>query len=195
MAPHLFVLRNSRLPRWCIPSAYALAAVLLGLVLPRIEARFFPTWTSSVSVGAAIGIYSAVATGMITLTGIVFSLVFVMVQFSSVAYSPRLVLWISRDPLIFHSIGAFTATFLYAIAALAWVDRNGSGKVPFFSGWLAVGLLLISVAVFVGLVHRLSRLQIEKVLRFVGDFGRGIIETSYPPLEKPGVSPDAGEFR
>jgi len=146
------------------------------------------------TVAAAMAIYSAIATGMITLTGIVFSLVFVMVQFSSVAYSPRLVLWIARDPLIFHSIGTFTATFLYAVAALAWIDRNGSGKVPSLSVWLVIGLLLMSVGVFIGLVNRLSRLQIESVLRFTGDFGRRIIETSYPPLETPAVAPDAGGF-
>jgi uncharacterized membrane protein len=63
---------------------------------------------------------------MITLTGIVFSLAFVMVQFSASAYSPRLVLWMSRDPVVSHAIGVFTATFLYSIAALAWVDRQGT---------------------------------------------------------------------
>ena len=48
---------------------------------------------------------------------------FVMVQFSATAYSPRLVLWLARDPVIAHALGVFTATFLYAVAALAWVDR------------------------------------------------------------------------
>src|SRR5882724_2504545 len=194
MAPHVLSKRRSKLPSWCIPSAYAVTAVLLGLTLPRMEVRLFPNMTSSMTVAAAMAIYSAIATGMITLTGIVFSMVFVMVQFSSVAYSPRLVLWIARDPLIFHSIGTFTATFLYAVAALGWVDRSGSAKVPFISVWIVVGLLLTSVAVFVGLVHRLTRLQIERVLRFTADFGRRIIETHYPPLETLGVAPDAGRF-
>lgn len=37
----------------------------------------------------AIGIYSVIASGMIALTGLVFSFAFVMVQFSATAYSPR----------------------------------------------------------------------------------------------------------
>jgi uncharacterized membrane protein len=168
---------------------------MLGLTIPRIEVWLLPKFASSMTVASATAIYSAIATGMITLTGIVFSLVFVMVQFSSVAYSPRLVLWIARDPLIFHAIGTFTATFLYAVAALAWIDRAGSGKVPFFSVWLVVCLLVMSVAVFVGLVHRLSRLQIESVLRFTGDFGRRIIEAQYPPLDGADTKLDAGGFR
>src|SRR5260221_13025278 len=147
MTTRLLSLQRSRLPSWCIPSAYAATAVLLGLTLPRIEVRLFPTMTSSMTVAAAMAIYSAIATGMITLTGIVFSLVFVMVQFSSVAYSPRLVLWIARDPLIFHSIATLTAAFLYAVAAFAWVDRKGSCTWHYLSEWFVVGRLLMSVGV------------------------------------------------
>ena len=75
---------------------------------------------------------------MLALTGIVFSLAFVMVQFSSIAYSPRLALWFSRDPVISHAMGIFTSTFIYSLSALGWVDRGGSGKVPFFSTWLVI---------------------------------------------------------
>jgi hypothetical protein len=31
-----------------------------------------------------------------------------MIQFSATAYSPRLVLWISRDPFMWHAVGIFT---------------------------------------------------------------------------------------
>ena len=99
--------------------------------------RIAPHLVSAMSASTAMAIYSAIATGMIALTGIVFSLAFVMVQFSATVYSPRLVSWIERDPVMWHALGTFTATFLYAIAALAEVNRNNSGKVPFVSafGW------------------------------------------------------------
>ena len=54
-----------------------------------------------------------------------------------------------------HAIGAFTATFLYALAALAWVDRLGSGQVPFLSTLVVVLLVVASVGIFVVLVQRL----------------------------------------
>ena len=38
-----------------------------------------------------------------------------MAQFSATAYSPRLVRWVARTPLVSHAIGVFAATFLYAI--------------------------------------------------------------------------------
>jgi len=117
------------------------------------------------------------------------------VQFSSAAYSPRLVTFVARDPLLFHAIGIFTATFLYAIAALAWVDRNGSGKVPILSAYVVVGLLLASVAVFVGLVQRLARLHISNILRFTGDFGRVTIDRLYPPLPVSVTAAGTEDFR
>jgi uncharacterized membrane protein len=119
------------------------------------------------------------------MTGVVFSLVFVMVQFSAVAYSPRLVVWIARDRVIWHSLGVFTATFLYSIAAIAWVDRRHSGNALLFSGWLVIVLLLASVGMFIALVERVSMLQVNKMLSFTGDRGREVIERMFFPFESP----------
>jgi uncharacterized membrane protein len=119
---------------------------------------------------------------MMALTGIVFSLTFVMVQFSATAYSPRLVLLIARDPVMSHAVGIFTATFLYAVAALVGIDRNGSGKVPFISTWVVVALLLASVAMFIALIQRIGLLQVNQMLIFTGDQGRRVITTLYPPM-------------
>src|SRR5499425_2499810 len=127
---------------WFIPLAYAIASLLFGFTVPRLVVAELPDWISTISVNAAIGICGAVASGMIALTGIVFSLTFVMVQFSATAYSPRLVLWVARDPVVSHALGIFTATFLYALIMLGWVDRNASGKVPLISGWIVFVLLL-----------------------------------------------------
>ena len=158
-----------RFSTWVIPLSYATAAVVGGLAFPRIEVRIFHGLTSTVSAPAAMAAYSAIASGMLALTGVVFSLAFVMIQFSATAYSPRLVLWISRDPFMWHAVGVFTATFLYALAALTWVDRTGPGKVPFISSWVVLGLLLASVAMFIGLIQRIGLLQINRMLNFTGD--------------------------
>jgi uncharacterized membrane protein len=108
-----------------------------------------------------------------------------MVQFSAIAYSLRLVLWIVRDRVLWHSLGVFTATFLYSLAAIAWLDRNHSGSVPFFSGTLVVLLLLASVAMLVALIGRISLFQIRRMLTLTGDYGRNVIEEVYPSLELP----------
>ncbi len=164
------------------PLLYAVAAVVLGVALPRLEAAFLPDLTARVSAGVAIALLSAIASGMLPLTGLVFSLAFVMVQFSATAYSPRLVAWLAGSAMMRHSLGVFTATFIYAIAALAWVDRGGTGKVPVVTVWFAIALLLVSVVFFVLLVERLTMLQISNVLAYAGDRGREVIERDYAPL-------------
>lgn len=176
---------------WVIPALYAGLALAAGIILPRVEHLIFPELLAPVSSAAAMSFYSAIASGMITLTGIVFSLTFVMVQFSATAYSPRLVQWISRDRVVSHSLGVFSATFLYAIAALIRVDRGGDGNVPFISGWIVVGLLLASTGMFVALIHRISRLRVDQMLVFTGDMGRAVISCG------PGAqgSPEAAAIR
>lgn len=174
--------RKIRFGPWMIPMLYAVAAIAAGMIVPRVETRFLPNLAAPVSVDSAIAIYSSIASGMMALTGIVFSLTFVMVQFSASAYSPRLVLWIALDPVLYHALGTFSATFLYAVAALAWLDRSGLSKVPFVSAWLVVGLLLASVAMLVVLIHRVGLLHVNRMLVFTYDQGRRVIKTLYKPL-------------
>jgi uncharacterized membrane protein len=158
---------------------------ICAFVLPRLEHAYLGAFSHSLSVSSALAAVSAVASGMIALTGIVFALAFVMVQFSAVAYSPRLVAWFGRDPLLFHSLGLFTATFLYAIATLAWIDRDGNGNVPLLSVVLVTVLLIASMIVFALLVNRLNDLQIGNVLHLVGQRGRAVIEQMFPRLDMP----------
>jgi uncharacterized membrane protein len=167
---------------WGIPALYAGVAMAVALIFPEHEARIFPGLSTALSVSAATAIFSSIASGMIALTGIVFSLTFVMVQFSATAYSPRLVLWVARDPVMSHALGIFTATFLYAIAALVGVDRGGSGRVPLISTLAVAVLLLASVGMFIALIQRIGLLQINRMLVFTGDQGRKVIPTVYPPL-------------
>ena len=131
------VRRRSRAPAWSIPAWYAAVSVIAALYLPRLEARLGLAIDTGVDPASLLAMFSAIATGMIALTGIVFSLAFVMVQFSATAYSPRLVLWIARDPLLWHGVGIFSATFLYGLGVIAWVQHDrAAGGVPFFSaGW------------------------------------------------------------
>jgi uncharacterized membrane protein len=180
---------------WGIPALYAGAALAAGMTFPRIEGRIFPELVAQMSVPSAMAVYSAIASGMIALTGIIFSLIFVMVQFSATAYSPRLVLWVARDRVMMHALGIFTATFLYAIAALTGVDRGGSGKVPVVSVWVVVALLAASVGMFIALIQRISVLQINRMLIFTGDQGRRVITTLYQPFNSAVPAAASEEFR
>jgi uncharacterized membrane protein len=163
---------------WLIPFNYAVASIVGSLVIPRLEARYF-AHDLELSISAAQAYLSAVASGMMALTGIVFSIAFVLVQFNAIVYSPRLVVWFARDRLLFHSLGMFVATFMYSLGTLAWIDRGGNGVVPLVSCALVVLMLIASVLLLSQLVQRLNNLQITQVLRIIGNKGREVIRETY----------------
>jgi uncharacterized membrane protein len=171
---------------WFIPVVYVVGAVFGGIALPRFENEW-QTDTGflmvELSVSSAQAYLSAAASGMMALTGIVFALAFVMVQFSAIAYSPRLVLWFARDRMLFHALGAFSATFIFALATLAWVDRNGSGLVPPFSLGIVGILIVVSMLLFARLMQRLNDLRITNVLHLIGDQGRAVLANMFRRLD------------
>lgn len=174
------------IPLWFIPLLYVGITAVCGLTVPRLEQEYLTAYSHGMSVASAQATLSAIASGMMALTGIVFALAFVMVQFSAIAYSPRLVVWFGRDPLLFHALGLFIATFFYAIATLAWIDRGGNGMVPLFSVLIVTVLLILSMIGFARLVQRLNDIQITNVLYLVGQQGREVIRAMFPRLDTVG---------
>ncbi|MBP0466269.1 DUF2254 domain-containing protein [Roseomonas sp. PWR1] len=164
------------MPVWLIPIVYTLGSLVAALALPRIEHALDLPLDLGISAGSALAVQSAIASGMMALTGIVFSVAFVMLQFSAVTYSPRFASRFARDPVLFHALGIFFATFSYSLAAAAWVDREGSGRVPAISSAIAVAMLFVSMVTFGLLLRRLGDLQITNTLRYIGDQGRDVIK-------------------
>ena len=154
---------------------YTVASLVAAAILPRLERHFLAGYTHSMSVTSAVAFLSAAASGILAFTAIVFSIAFVLVQFSAIAYSPRLVLWFAGRPGVYHALGIFIATFTYSMATLLWTDRGGDGSVPLFSTLLVLALLSTSMIAFSRLVQGLSQMQITEVLSFIGDRGRAVI--------------------
>jgi uncharacterized membrane protein len=124
-------------------------------------------------------------------TGVLFAIGFLVVQFSAIAYSPRLVATFTTNRGLFHALGLFFATFTYSLAALAWTDRDGSGETPPISTYL-VGLLLVaSLFAFTRLVLSVTDLQVQNVLQAIGRQGRAVID-AMPPIVEGSIEPDVG---
>ena len=149
---------------WVVPIAYTLLALVLGFLIPRLDHRILGTELVAVSVISETAILSSMASGMMALTGITFSLVFVMVQFGSSAYSPRLVAMLARSRIIRHSAGIFIGTFLFALIALSSVDRQTNGVVPALTTIIAFCWMLSSILALILLIDRVTSLYISNVL-------------------------------
>jgi uncharacterized membrane protein len=176
------------MPLWLIPMVYTVASLLAGAILPRLEHAYFAAYTQGMSVASALAFFSAVSSGMMALTGIVFAIAFVMVQFSALAYSPRLVIMFASNPVLYHTLGVFFATFTYSLVALIWTDRGGAGTVPLFTYLLVTILLIASMLAFARLIQRINNLQIHNVLQIIGSRGRAVIRAMFPRIAD---NPDA----
>ena len=169
-------------PLWMIPLPYVLLGIVAGVVLPRIEFAYFPGFVHVVSVASAQAYLSAVSSGMITLTALVFSVMFLMMQMTTSAYSKRLIMLFSGRPLG-RALGIFSATFLCSLGTLQFVDRNHDGRVPWLSMEFATALLVVSMVMLTLLVQRIALLRITYILQFIADKGRAVIAKLLPRLD------------
>jgi uncharacterized membrane protein len=143
----------------------------------------------------------ALAAGMITFTGIVFSAVFVAAQIQTSSYSPRLAARLRRDRVVITGLALPTATASYSLFALAAVgreaDKSGENVAPAITVGVALLLALLTIAAFVALVQRaFDSTQIGGILRGLMRRAHHVIEDVHPsagPPEQPIPRREAGE--
>lgn len=185
--------RTSRSPslaekNYFVAWSYIVVSLALGWIMPRLDSDAL----ADMKVGhdQVIAFLSAVSTGMMAFTGIVFSLLFVLMQFGSSAYSPHLVALLSRNPTLAHAQGVFTGTFLYSLMALRAVGVAAGGHTVALTIWTAFAWLLASIFLLMRLVRVFATLEITDVLEKLGESGQREIEHIYEGATD-GVSPAA----
>jgi uncharacterized membrane protein len=145
-------------------------AVALGIGLPHLDESLSDRPTLPIPLSSIEQILGALAAGMITFTGIVFSAVFVAAQIQTSSYSPRLAARLRRDRVIIAGLALPTATASYALFGLASIgrqaDRTGEDVAPALTVGVALVLTFVTFAVFVALVQRaFDSTQIGGILR------------------------------
>jgi len=156
---------------------YVLAGVALGLLLPSITVGF------TVPQAGAAQMLFAVGAGLLTFIGVVFSLLFLVVQFGSTTFTPRLNLFHSA-PIVWHAFAFYTGVLVFAfVAALSTSgDDRMTGLVPI----VTIVLLLVAIALFRSLQMRaFSSIQLASTLAQVTQRGRQILDGVYPDKSLP----------
>ena len=147
-----------------IPLAYLLVAVVLGDLAPLFDRQGDPPIGLDVAQGSARDILGATATGMIAFAGLVVASMLVVVQFAAGQYTPRLILWFRRDPVVKHAIGSFLAAFVYALVALRELPPDTSRTSPDLTVGLALVLLVGATILFLVLLQRVMDLLRPRTL-------------------------------
>jgi uncharacterized membrane protein len=169
---------------WIVPGLFLVLAITLGVLLPDLDEGTTTRIGLAFGSGAAAAILGAIAGGMITFTGFVFSVLLLAVQFGSSQFSPRMLRRFLRDPVTKISLGVFIATFIYALMVLRTIGLASDPKfVPDNSITVALFWLLLSMLLFLRLISKTTQgLRVASVVRDLGRDGAREIASAYPVL-------------
>lgn len=196
-APLWKLARNAmRTQLWPLPTVGVLVALAFGVLAPRIDARVddhLPAAVTSYLFGggasAARTMLDAVASSLITVTSLTFSLTVVTLQLASSQFSPRLLRTFTRDLVVQGTLALFLGTFTFAITVLRTVrtaDESTTVFVPQLSVTIAFVLTILSViALVVFLAHLVRTIRVESMLQTVYDDALATIEQTLAGMDDP----------
>jgi uncharacterized membrane protein len=154
-------------PFWVLPSTICVLAVGAGLVLPRIDEALTDDLPYLFGGGAesARSLLSTIASAMISVTGLVFSITMVVMQLASSQFTPRLLGSFLSSRITQVTLGVFTSSFVFALIVLRDVRGGDEPFVPQLSVTVAFLLVLASVALFFAFIHHITvSIQVSQVI-------------------------------
>jgi uncharacterized membrane protein len=159
---------------WLRPSAMTVVAILLAAGLVGAEGAVdLPDWLAAlVYAGGTAGardVLGTVAGATIGVAGTTFSITVAALTLASNQMGPRLLRNFTRDPGNQYALGAFLATFAYALVALRSVHEAEEGAfVPQIA--VSVGLLMAfgCVGVLIWFLHHVATsISVDRVVALV----------------------------
>ncbi len=185
------------------------ASVVLAMMTQWADARYVRApgeggWIWNGSAEGARAVLSTVASSMITVAGVVFSITLVVFTMASAQFGPRLLRTFMRDLGNQVVLGTFVGTFLYCLLILRSVSevRDG-GSVPHVSVTCGLALAVASLVVLIYFIHHVcDMIQAENVVAHVGRELEAAIKETFPKraggaeedghAERPDESPGTG---
>jgi len=163
------VLRTSL---WFMPAVEVAAAIALfiGTLIADRAAYHgdfgLPGWVISGSADAARQILTTIAAAIITVVGVVFSIILVTLTLASTQFGPRMLRNFIRDRGTQVTLGTFVATFVYAVLVLASIGTGPHGEfVPHISVTVTLGLMVADLAVLIYFIHHTAiSIQLPQVI-------------------------------
>lgn len=164
---------------WPIPTLAVVTALLLGFGLPELDAVVdehlsdrASGWLFGGDADAARSLLDAIASSLITVTALTFSLTVVTLQLASSQFSPRLLRTFTRDRFVQVTLALFLATFTYALTVLRAVrSASDGGQAEFVPKIAVTTAFVLAVASVLGLVlflaHLTDQIRVETMLRNV----------------------------
>lgn len=148
---------------WFVPAALVVGSVGLAIVLITIDAtvelHFDKQWPLAFGAGAAgsRGLLTAVASSMITVAGVVFSITIVALSLTSSQYTSRVLRNFMREHANQVVLGVFLGIFAYCLVVLRTIRGGDEGTfVPSLAVLGGLGLAFIGVGFLIFFIHHIA---------------------------------------
>jgi len=157
---------------WLVPTAETLGAALLFLLTRAVDSAAYyrgwhlPSWVIAGSADGARQILTTLAAALITVVGVVFSIILVALTLTSTQFGPRMLRNFIRDRGTQWTLGTFVATFVYAMLDLVAVGPGPKGDfVPHVSITIVLMLTMADVGVLIYFIHHVAvMIQLPQVI-------------------------------
>jgi uncharacterized membrane protein len=194
----LTVWESLRTSFWFIPSimvcmATGLAKLLLMFDRYGYQARAkFLHFFYETSPESARALLTTIASSMITVTSIAFSITVVALTLASSQFGPRLIRNFMMDKGTQSVLGVFVSTYIYCLLIIQATKSYGEKVfVPGISVYIAVLLAFVSVGMLIFFIHHVARsIQADNVINNVYHQLRDSIDRLFPDIEEGTQTPD-----
>ncbi|NGO71782.1 DUF2254 domain-containing protein [Streptomyces boncukensis] len=178
-----------RAPRvWPLPVVLLGAGLFLSWLFPLIdrevtavEEELGENLFVHLDSGSMSALLSAVAGGMITLTGLVFTAITLAMQFGASQLSVRVVPILQQDAVMRWATGTFMSTFVYSLMISVRLAVSQEDYRPVISMLFAIVLAMVCAVLFFALVARVTTvLNSGQLLRLLAGEGRRAVDRTHP---------------
>ena len=172
---------------WFVPIVMVVGSILLAAFTLRLDAsngdlyRHLP-YAFAGSADGARQLLSTLAGAMITVAGVAFSIMIVVLSLASQQFGPRLIRNFMVDVGSQAVLGIYIATFILNLIVLSEVQTiDGIDYVPRISITISLLLAMFSFVVLIYFIHHMARsVQVETVIHRVTDDLEDEIHRLYP---------------
>lgn len=179
---------------WFVPSLMTLFGMILASVMIQVDQQVqykFVTDLRLVYSGGADGartVLATIASSMLTVAGVSFSIIVVALSLASQQFGPRLLRNFMRDKGNQVVLGTFIGGYMYCLLVLGVIEDYKEGlEIPFFSVTVGIAIALAGIGVFIYFIHHASSsIQASTIVHNVSEELHETLDRLYP--EKLGES-------
>lgn len=179
---------NLRSSFWFMPSLIVLASIALAVVLIQADSagsdQWLTRWPRLFGAGAegARGMMTTIASSMMTVVGVTFSMILVVLALASSQYTSRILRNFMRSRVTQVVLGIFAGIFTYSLIVLRTIRSGNEGTfVPNLAVFFGFVLALGGVGALMFFIHHIaSSIQASNIIASVAQETTGTIDRLFP---------------